>query len=219
MRLSRPIATWAMASIQSRGVSPREMPRSNRSISAGISANSGSSASLSSSSRATSASCRSTTTPVRSAASMRARRSASFRRCGSSALAGARPPPDSYVPTYRQISNDGGRRKADRRLAAIRRAAVTSGDSGNACFQSLFRNNAIGPGPAETVLGAAPRPVFGSDVARDSRADRASRAARGSSTRPRPARGATAPRRPAHGRSPGSASRSGAMRSPPTICT
>ncbi len=55
-------------SIHSRGVSPRLMPRSNRSISGGISANSGSSASLSSSSRATSASCRSTTTPVRSAA-------------------------------------------------------------------------------------------------------------------------------------------------------
>ncbi len=37
MRLSRPMATWAIASIHSRGVSPRLMPRSNRSTSAGIS--------------------------------------------------------------------------------------------------------------------------------------------------------------------------------------
>ena len=72
MRLSRPMATWATASIQSRGVSPRLTPRSNRSTSDRISLNSGSSASLRSSRRATSASRRSTTTLVRSAASMRA---------------------------------------------------------------------------------------------------------------------------------------------------
>ena len=52
MRLSRPMATWATASIHSRGVSPRLTPRSNSSTSGGISANSGSSASSRSSRRA-----------------------------------------------------------------------------------------------------------------------------------------------------------------------
>src|SRR5580692_12983404 len=58
------------------------MPRSNRSTLSGICPNSRSSASLKISSRATSASRRSTTTPVRSAASMRALRSASRKRVG-----------------------------------------------------------------------------------------------------------------------------------------
>src|SRR3984885_9887941 len=82
MRLSRPITIWATTSIHSRGVSPWLMPRSNRSTLSGICPNSGSSASLKISSRATSASRRSTTTPVRSAASMRALRSASRKRVG-----------------------------------------------------------------------------------------------------------------------------------------
>src|SRR3984957_11554469 len=72
----------ATTSIHSRGVSPWLMPRSNRSTLSGICPNSGSSASLRISSRATSASRRSTTTPVRSAASMRALRSASRKRVG-----------------------------------------------------------------------------------------------------------------------------------------
>src|SRR5258708_11608204 len=82
MRLSRPIMIWATTSIHSRGVSPWLMPRSNRSTCSGICANSGSSASFRISSRATSASRKSTTTPVRSAASIRAWRSASRRRMG-----------------------------------------------------------------------------------------------------------------------------------------
>src|ERR1700733_8577803 len=82
IRLSRPITIWATTSIHSRGVSPWLMPRSNRSTLSGICPNSGSSASLRISSRATSASRRSTTTPVRSAASMRALRSASRKRVG-----------------------------------------------------------------------------------------------------------------------------------------
>src|SRR5262245_25162066 len=85
MRLSRPIKVCATTSIHNRGVSPSLMPRSNRSILSGTWANSGSSASFKISSRATSASRRSTTTPVRSAASMRALRSASRSRIGLSA--------------------------------------------------------------------------------------------------------------------------------------
>src|SRR3954471_9239595 len=82
MRLSRPITTCATTSIHSRGVSPWLTPRSNMSTCSGTWANSGSSASFRISSRATSASRSSTTTPVRSAASMRARRSASRSRVG-----------------------------------------------------------------------------------------------------------------------------------------
>jgi hypothetical protein len=68
--LVAPHGDMATESIHSRGVSPRLTPRSNRSTTGGISANSGSSASFNSSSRATSASRRSTTTLVRSAASI-----------------------------------------------------------------------------------------------------------------------------------------------------
>src|SRR5712691_6718026 len=82
MRLSRPIVTCATESTHSLGVSPWLMPRSNRSICSGTCANRGSSASFRMTSRATSASRRSTTTPVRSAASIRACRSASRRRTG-----------------------------------------------------------------------------------------------------------------------------------------
>src|SRR5262245_9910490 len=85
MRLSRPIRMCATTSIHNRGVSPWLMPRSNRSTLSGTCANKGSSASLRISSRATSASRRSTTTPVRSAASIRALRSASRSRIGLSA--------------------------------------------------------------------------------------------------------------------------------------
>src|ERR1700733_14685050 len=87
IRLSRPITIWATTSIHSRGVSPWLMPRSNRSTLSGICPNSRSSASLKISSRATSASRRSTTTPVRSAASMRALRSASRKRVGRASAA------------------------------------------------------------------------------------------------------------------------------------
>src|SRR5450631_2283193 len=67
-----------------RGVSKGDVPRSNSSTSLGISLNAGSSASLSSSSRATSASRRSTTTAERSAASMRASRTALLSTFGGS---------------------------------------------------------------------------------------------------------------------------------------
>jgi len=72
----------ATTSIQSRGVSPWLIPRSNKSTWSGTCANRGSSASFRISRRATSASRRSTTTPVRSAASIRAWRSASRKRIG-----------------------------------------------------------------------------------------------------------------------------------------
>ena len=71
-------------------VSPRLTPRSNRSASGGISANSGSSASLRSSRRASSASRKSTTTLVRSAASTRAWCIASFRGESGSATSAKR---------------------------------------------------------------------------------------------------------------------------------
>src|SRR5664279_172061 len=87
MRLSRPITTWATTSIHSRGVSPWLRPRSNKSTESGIWVNRGSSASLRISRRATSASRRSTTTPVRSAASIRACRSASRSRIGRGSVA------------------------------------------------------------------------------------------------------------------------------------
>src|SRR6266568_2693697 len=66
------MATWAIMSIHSRGVSPSAIPRSNSSTPSGISAYTASSAWFSNSSRASSASRRSTTTPERSAISIRA---------------------------------------------------------------------------------------------------------------------------------------------------
>ena len=163
------------------------MPRSNRSTSAGISANSGSSASLSNSSRATSASCRSTTTPVRSAVSMRALRNASFScpAAARSALA-ARPPTSTCVatPHGRNLATDAGGAKTARPFGTIVQAHARS-PSGAICGIDAKRT-----GPAEAVLGAAARAVFASHPARHTRSGRAWRKSPDSSPRPRPARGA-----------------------------
>src|SRR6185437_494310 len=151
-RLSRPIWTCAMTSIHSRGTSPRLIPRSNRSMFAGTSANSGSSASLSNSRRATSASRRSTTTAERSAASRRASRTAAFSECGSTASAFSGSIflglPHIGLKLARQAGREKGKSVAFQRRRWLMR-----------------RPQAIGCKPAEAVLGAAARPVLGPNPA------------------------------------------------------
>src|SRR6516164_5147828 len=155
MRLSRPISTWVTASIHSRGVSPRLMPRSKRSMLAGISSNNGSSASLRSSSRASSASCRSTTVPTRSAWSPRALRNASRNRCGgSSGLV------SSMVLRWRQPHMGRTYQPVRTRQGA---ASIRLGMNPNESRSMPARDNPVRPRPGEAVLGSRPRPVLATD--------------------------------------------------------
>src|SRR6476660_2012473 len=174
------MAMWATASIQSRGVSPRLRPRSNSSASEGISANTGSSASLSNSRRATSASRRSTTTLVRSAASTRAsciaclsaeRGSAAGAAANLSRLphmAGLLRGPQAVVwsPTRRYTNASPQRRPPDRRSLGNYGGFARELNPRREPARSAAGNDAVRPRPGEPLLGASARAVLAADKAR-----------------------------------------------------